>query len=249
MKKLFVCLTASLFLAQAAFAQEFLKLIKTGTPEEVHDAIAKGARVNDNTTSDGWTPLMIAAEGNENSGVISVLLEAGARLDARDILGWTPLMIAVQSNKNPEIVSVLLRAGANVNDKDFSGMTPLMLAAVNNIPALLSAGARANDKTPDGWTPLMWAIVNVSKAGVNPDPVIASLLKAGANLNEKNKGGLTPLMLAANCGNPEAITALLRAGADGKLKDNSGKTAFDYVAGNEELIGVDLYKVLDKARF
>lgn len=49
--------------------------------------------------------------------------------------------------------------------------------------------------------------------------------------------------------NPEVIIALLKAGADAKAKDNSGKTAFDYAKNNEKLIGTDVYWRLNEAQY
>jgi hypothetical protein len=42
---------------------------------------------------------------------------------------------------------------------------------------------------------------------------------------------------------------LLSAGADGKKKDNNGKTAFDYAMDNPTLIGTTAYVALDNARY
>jgi hypothetical protein len=43
------------------------------------------------------------------------------------------------------------------------------------------------------------------------------------------------------------ITVLLKAGADGTIVSDEGKTAFDYAAGNPKLKGTAAYKALEKA--
>jgi hypothetical protein len=43
------------------------------------------------------------------------------------------------------------------------------------------------------------------------------------------------------------ITALLKAGADGREKDCAGETAFDYAQGNEKFKGTDAYWNLNEA--
>jgi ankyrin repeat protein len=49
--------------------------------------------------------------------------------------------------------------------------------------------------------------------------------------------------------NPNAavLVALLDAGADAKVKSNSGKTAFDYALDNEKLKGTDALRQLEEA--
>jgi ankyrin repeat protein len=49
--------------------------------------------------------------------------------------------------------------------------------------------------------------------------------------------------------NPDVITALLSAGADAKVKDKDGKTAFDYAQDNWSLKGTYAYWKLNDARF
>jgi ankyrin repeat protein len=48
--------------------------------------------------------------------------------------------------------------------------------------------------------------------------------------------------------NPEVIMALLRAGANPKIKSNEGQTAFDYAVYNNRLRGSDAYLELHSGR-
>ena len=64
-----------------------------------------------------------------------------------------------------------------------------------------------------------------------PDILRMLLDKGIMNINAQNEAGVTALMLAANDNSPEAIHALLDAGADIELKDdNEGRRAADYLA-------------------
>ena len=53
------------------------------------------------------------------------------------------------------------------------------------------------------------------------------ILAAGADINSRDAQEMTPLILAASCGRPARVAALLRAGADIHLRDAEGKTALD----------------------
>jgi len=87
-------------IATSLHAQDFFKLVQTGTPDQVRAAVEAGANVSGQDGT-GWTPLMYAAQFNTEPRVISVLLKAGASVSERDMTGYTPLMWAAQSNSNP----------------------------------------------------------------------------------------------------------------------------------------------------
>ena len=74
---------------------------------------------------------LISASRNGHKDVVSMLLQAGAQVDAKDTYGWTALMWASSRNGYKDIVSMLLQAGAQVDAKDNDGWTALMLASRN----------------------------------------------------------------------------------------------------------------------
>ena len=94
---------------------------------------------------------------------VTVLLEAGADLNAREENGWTPLHLAAGSSETPGIIAALLEAGADLNARDRFGQPPLHTAARSSkipgiVTALLEAGADLNvrdqsDKTPGDMIP------------------------------------------------------------------------------------------------
>ena len=59
------------------------------------------------------------------------------------------------------------------------------------------------------------------------------LLAAGANVDKQNDYGSTPLIYAASNGKIEVVKELLKAGANKKLKDKRGRTAYDYARKEE----------------
>jgi len=252
MKKLSAVLLFFFCFAAMLFAQDIFTLAKSGTPEQIQAAINAGAKVNDRD-KDGWTPLMFAAQSNENPDVITTLLNAGAKVDDRDKYGRTPLMRAAALNKNPEVIKVLLDAGAKLDDRDEDGKAPLMWAAWFNenpdvITTLLNAGAKLEDRDNTGMTPLMCA----AECNKNPD-VITTLLRAGAKIDDRDDYGETPLMWAAmpffNDNPAVIITTLLNAGADPTIKSGDGKTAFDYAQSNDKLKGTPAFEALRSATY
>ena len=121
------------------------------------------------------TPLMVAAAYNQDPEVITVLLQAGASINAQNKYGETPLVVAAGYNQNPAVIAVLLKAGADINARNEIGWTALMAAAEKNtspdvVSVLLKAGADIKARDNDGWTALMAA------AGVNQNPEVATIL-------------------------------------------------------------------------
>src|SRR5271157_2509494 len=85
--------------AASAYAQttDFFVLVQTGTPQQIQAAIDKGANIKAQDSS-GRTPLMVAAQNNQDPEVIATLLRAGSDINARDPNGYTAMTFAVWYN-------------------------------------------------------------------------------------------------------------------------------------------------------
>ena len=218
--------------------EEFFELCKSGSAEEIKTALDSGASATARS-SEGLTPLMIAAKENKDPGVITMLIKAGASVKERGEYGDTPLMFAAEYNHSAAVAEELIKNGASVKDKNRFSQTPLLSAAEKNesadvLSVLLKAGASMKDKNYDGSSALILAARN------NPSAeVIKLLLKSGASVKEridvisenytvapngvviecgtrelKCKPGWTPLLLAAfKNKSPEVIQVLAGAGA------------------------------------
>ena len=69
-------------------------------------------------------------------------------------------------------------------------------------------------------------------------------------MNARAEDGDTPLHGAADWnGNPELITVLLSAGADGTAVNEDDETPLDLAKENEALAGTDAYWALNDARY
>jgi Ankyrin repeats (3 copies) len=138
--------------------------------------------------------------------------------------GKTKLMDAAHRGDKAG-VQAAFAAGDKLTDLDASGWTPLMYAASSygNSPVIemLKAGAKVNVRSKRGETALMASAVT----GMADE----DLLDAGADVNAVNDVGMTALMLLVQRAEPDEITTLLKAGADARKKDASGRTALDYL--------------------
>lgn len=88
-----------------------------------------GASVNQATT-DGDTPLMLAAESGRTNIVEYLMSECDALVNQPDMNGYTPLSAASEQG-HLVIVKLLVKGGAKVNQVANDGFTPLLIAAKN----------------------------------------------------------------------------------------------------------------------
>jgi len=131
--------TISALLAEE-WAIGLVELARTGSLQQIEEAIKYGASVNMRLQlEDGRTPFMMAVL-NRNIGMeaIRALIDAGADVHIRNNNGYTALMYAVDFNPNAEVAAAIIEAGADVNAVCFAGFTPLMIAAFKNTPEVVA---------------------------------------------------------------------------------------------------------------
>ncbi len=149
-----------------------------GDVPTVRSLLEGGADVNA-AQGDGMTALHWAAD-NGNASLASLLIYAGANLEAATRIGhYTPLHVASRAG-HADVVKALLAAGAKVDARSTSGATPLHLAAAAGddqaVGLLLDAGADPNARESRwGQTPLIFA------ASWNRAAAIKRLLSGGAD--------------------------------------------------------------------
>jgi serine/threonine protein kinase len=134
-----------------------IELARKGRRQSVAKKLAAGANPNDSRLS--TTVLMFAAKDGYTD-IVRDLLQAGARLDAKDNDGDTALMYAAIDDR-VDVVRALLMAGADANAQNNKGDTPLMAAALRDrtevVKALLAGGADPNLRNQRGQTALSLA--------------------------------------------------------------------------------------------
>ena len=97
----------------------------SGDRDLVEELIAGGADPNAKGRFLNGTPLHCLR--NADAGMVALLLDAGAEVNARDRSGRTPLHGVCALGKK-ELAELLVARGAEVNARDFSGWTPLGFA-------------------------------------------------------------------------------------------------------------------------
>lgn len=102
-------------------------------------------------------PPEYACLDSAHAEILSILLDRGAKLDARDAHGRTPLFVAV-AHKHLEAAALLLERGANPNRATGNGSTPLLSAvtcgALELVELLVERGADLNVRDVEGRTAL-----------------------------------------------------------------------------------------------
>ena len=162
------------------------------------------------------------------------VIRNGVPIDTPTISGDVPITLcALYGNRNA--AQVLLKEGADINHPTKYG-TPLHVAAqfasVEFVRFLLANGADLNgtNKYEEGTRKGMNALHYAADSG-NVD-VIPVLIKSGLPVDSTTEKGTTPLMLASYQNRPDAVSALIKYGADvnrsHELDDADGKTKFRF---------------------
>ncbi|GKT91873.1 ankyrin repeat protein [Colletotrichum tofieldiae] len=181
--------------------------------------IHNGADVNLRT--DGKTPLHYLAKHYTNwradiPGLVSLLIEKGADIEAKDEDGQTPLFHACRF-RNDAVARLLIEKGADIEVKDKNGRTPLANACLFRKDAvarlLIEKGADIEVKDKNGRTPL--ANVCLSRY----DAVARLLVEKGADIEAKDNDGRTPLANAIISQNQRVIRLLINTGANVQAAD------------------------------
>jgi ankyrin repeat protein len=160
--------------------------------------------------SNGWTPLVSAAETGETNAVL-FLHKHGANTNLADEIGSTPLM-GVSSAGELAAVEAVVQHGAEVRAANRRKWTPLHVAArwghYHVVKFLIKSRTDINAQTEMRNTPLRVAAIwgEVAVAGC--------LLRNGADVSISNSSGLTPLMEASRSGNIEIVEDLMRHGEE-----------------------------------
>lgn len=208
---------------------------ENGRTDCVKWLIEHGASVNARA-NDGSTPLHLAARMGRDD-VVECLLDFQADPNMRNRRGNIPLHAALlETDSRTEVgredtgkLLIWLRTDLTLRNND--GETALNATATRYgalLESMLDKGADPFTRDKNGDTPLHHIVQNKENEMSRRVQSLAGLLIArGVPINSRNLAGETPLHRAADMGNTRVVDFLLSSGADPRLRDNRGRTAFE----------------------
>lgn len=162
-------------------------------------------------------------------------------VNTKNAHGYTSLMKAASEGDTVSI-NQLLSKKADPSILDSEGSTALMIAIYNEqteaAKALVGAGTDLNVFNNMGESALIAAT-----STNNVEVIKAILAKDKTQINKANKNNETALMKAAAVGSLEVVRLLINAGANRKIKDHLGRTAYDIAKSSQNAESLKYLKV------
>jgi Ankyrin repeats (3 copies)/Carboxypeptidase regulatory-like domain len=210
-----------------SYENELVLAVQNRDLDRVTQLITQNVDVNKKDENEGVTALHLAVR-NGSKGIVELLLNAGAKVNARDAERRTPLMMIAEAYYEEEFEDAQADVDENgpVESRGYESVRRAgPEAAIFRL--LISHGARIELRDNEGMTALMHA------AQSGKAEVVSLLLSHGAAINLQAKSGRTALMEAVETGNADTVRMLLDAGADVSAKDEEGDTAYSICSDSE----------------
>ncbi|VIO88614.1 ankyrin repeat domain protein 28, putative [Brugia malayi] len=213
---------------------ELLKAVLLNDLRLLQGCIEKGIDVNE-VDENGTSPLHLASFYGYHP-IVNALIDARARVDARDREWFTPLQRACFHN-HPNTVKILINRGAKPNSATRQFMTSLHICAQVNALSCAEVILDNCDSIIDrpdwgGCPPLHYA------ASYGNSAFVEFLLKRNTNPSTKNKRGMTAAHWAALNGHSDVLKLLFNSGTDMSLHDQQMRTILHYAAMSGDMDSV-----------
>ncbi|KAL9630398.1 MAG: hypothetical protein Q9204_004740, partial [Flavoplaca sp. TL-2023a] len=205
------------------------------------DVMAEATISTDSMYHDYLTPIgtigSVQGYGTLQSQFLELLLEAGAKIQTRDIFGNTQLMRDLIATDDVQTAEKLFEQHSVEQPKEKKiNSTALIFASrygtTKMVDMLLRYGADINSDGGDNETALHFALKTGSIDRLN------HLLACGADVNRQDYSGETAPHIASKKGNLAGMVVLLAYGANMEVPSYDGKTALIFAVekGNEDCV-------------
>ena len=202
----------------------FAQVIASGSEDLIQLFLKNGAPVL-SMTKDGEGPL-ISAAGKGDFELTKHMLSNESTPSAA-LLSCT--LGAAARSGNLELVQFLILKGADPNGPPcgrYGKVSVLMQATASGKPEIVEAILKyhpALEESLGQFTPLTYFLER-APTNVDTQKILSLLVTAGADVNKPEHDGATPLDYACTNQHPEAVRALIAAGADVNAKGRYGQT-------------------------
>jgi len=212
--------------------QDIYDAVKKNDLVLVKKLIERNPELANAQDTEGHTPLFFACRATPvNSELITLLIEKGADVDAKDKQGIGILLSAVWSG-NKEATQLLLLNGADINIEDNDGHTPLWWASdirfffysKDMVELLISKGARI----PEDEETLRLMLHSAAFHG--HQKFVKLLIDKGADIESQNHDGGTFLHSASAGGLLEYVELMIQKGIDLNRRNRYGLTPLHMAA-------------------
>lgn len=223
----------------SSYANDIFQDTKDRDIEAIKARINRGEDINQ-VDKWGYSPLMLAAKYQQIE-MVQLLLDNGADIHIRDR--------KMQSTVVDDLYHWISRSGQERLRKiEYSKKLGTSQAIIDgSYPARTRDGVDFTETGQELWREILALIesrIEVNDGDVEsheepdePEPdqinpkirAMADFLDKGYDINIQAANGETMLMRAVTEGNPEMVSYLLSRGIDPDLRDNEGRTAFEYI--------------------
>ncbi len=179
---------------------------RNGSAEMTALLLEHGANPNE-LYREGETVLMTAARTGDSS-TVSLLLEHGARIDAREEWHGQTALHWAMAQGHAHLVALLVEHGADVNAR----------STEEEWERQVTDEPREKWLPPGAMTPLLFAAREGCLACIQP------LLEHGADIDAPTPKLITPLLISLINGHYDVAMALIAAGADVNLNDDTNRS-------------------------
>lgn len=220
--------------AEPSHVEPWAEKILFGSRADLEALLNSGFDANSATESGGTTALMMAVPDVEK---MKLLLDRGAKVNARSQTGFSALMVAAQYRESTAAIRLLLDRGAQVRPAagqkpPLFNAYPLFLASYAGnaeiLPRLREAGDSLEDKMALIGTGAMTPLYGAVRFGNRE--VARVLLDLGVPVDEPAGNGMTPLGQSVLGNQIEMARLLIGRGADVNHVDKLGMTPLLYAA-------------------